>query len=303
MSKPMTTSQIKSQLKKWGIPYREYGNWETHNRGNRGNGWSNLNGLIQHHTGSDSQGIESFLRSGSANLPGPLCHFGNDSSGRIDLIGWGRANHAGLGDSAVLDKVISENYTGILRPKKRNYDGNGRFYGVENYYSGSHGMSKAQYHTAVLLGAAICDFHGWSAKSVIGHGEWSTTKWDPGYASNRMMDMNAFRHDTQDALNGKPNQPKPDKEREMEWLALDGYMPELHYGDNNWHVDWLQRNLNRFLSSNIKVDGYYGNTTANAVDWFYKKYLDYDTKTNGRIFGADGWRRVLSVAKNEKGQS
>jgi hypothetical protein len=82
-------------------------------------------------------------------------------------------------------------------------------------------MSPAQYSTALKLSAAILDFHKWTAKSVIGHGEWSDWKWDPGYADGRMMDMNAVRNDVADVLSrkdrnadgdtvdpGEPNAPK-----------------------------------------------------------------------------------------------
>lgn len=206
MSKPMTPNQFRSQLRKWGVSFREpFGDWETHNRGNRGNGWSNLNGFMWHHTGSDSQSIEGFLYRGTSSLPGPLCQIGLASNGVVDMIGWGRANHAGLGDDDVLRKVIAEEYSGNLRPNERNTDGNGRFYGMEIYYSGYHGMSHAQYNTALKVSAAICDWHGWSAKSCIGHGEWSITKWDPGYKSGTIMDMNAVRNDIQDVLDAGPN--------------------------------------------------------------------------------------------------
>lgn len=199
MAKPMTAAQFLAQLKKWEITARPYkADWATHNRGNRGNGWADVHGLIQHHTGSDAD-QPGYLWTGEPNpprsLPGPLCHVANDASGRLWLIGWGRANHAGLGDSGVLSKVISENYSGMLKPTKMDTDGNGYFYGVENEYSGNHGMTHAQYLTACKLGAAICDFHKWHAKSVIGHGEWSTQKWDPGYAPGKIMDMNAMRND------------------------------------------------------------------------------------------------------------
>lgn len=211
MSRPMTTAQIQSQMKKWGISWREpFGDWEHHNRGNRGNGWDNLNGFIWHHTGSDSQSIEGYLYRGSSSLPGPLCQFGLASNGVVDMIGWGRANHAGLGDDDVLRHVIAEDYSGILKPNEMNTDGNGRFYGMEIYYSGSHGMSHAQYITALKLSCAILDFHGWSAKSAIGHGEWSTQKWDPGYKPGHMMDMSAVRDDIQRMLDKGPGS-EPDK--------------------------------------------------------------------------------------------
>jgi hypothetical protein len=217
MAKPMTSSQFLAQLTKWKIPYTPFRtNWSTHNRGNRGNGFSDVNGVMQHHTGSASQTIQNFLYSGDSSLPGPLCHVGNDNNGRLWLIGWGRTNHAGSGDVAVLNRVIPENYTGTLKPRPANaggetVDGNGRFYGIENMYTGSTPMSRAQYRTAVLFSAAILDFHKWKAESVIAHGEWTPRKWDPGIAPSKMMDMVKFRNDVRDALKKGPTWGEPPK--------------------------------------------------------------------------------------------
>lgn len=201
MAKPMTTTQLIAQLKKWGIKYVEVKSWETHNR-NAAGPWSDLKGFIWHHTGADTNAPATYaggtLYNGFSGLPGPLCHFGLAPDGTVYLVGWGRANHAGGGDPAVLQKVIDENYTGQLRPTKGNSngtDGNRYFYGVEIMYSGSHKMTDAQYKTALKLSAAICEFHGWTEKSCIAHGEWSSDKWDPGYASGKIMDMVAVRND------------------------------------------------------------------------------------------------------------
>lgn len=223
----MTAAQVKAQLTKWGVRFKEVPGWSTHNRNSKGP-WDNLHGFVWHHTGADvtdgAKYAAGTLYKGLSDLPGPLCHFGVGPDGTAYLVGWGRANHAGGGDPKVLAKVISEEYTGILKPTKGNsdgVDGNREFYGMEIMYSGSHGMTAAQYTTALRISAAICEFHGWSQRSVIGHGEWSDDKWDPGYASGKMMDMNAVRNDILDVLNkkdknadgdttdaGEPNAPK-----------------------------------------------------------------------------------------------
>jgi len=201
MATPMTASQIVAQLKKWGIKYVEVKSWETHNRNSKGP-WGGVNGFIWHHTGADTSNPAAYaagtLYDGISGLPGPLCHFGLAPDGTVYLVGWGRANHAGGGDPAVLNHVINEDYTGQLKPTKGNsngVDGNAHFYGVEIMYSGSHKMTDAQYKTALKLSAAICEFHGWSEKSVIAHGEWSSDKWDPGYASGKIMNMVEVRAD------------------------------------------------------------------------------------------------------------
>lgn len=209
MATPMTAAQVIAQLKKWRIAYKEpFSDWETHNRGNRGNGWGPVNGFIWHHTGGDDTSM-SFLYNGTTALPGPLCQFSIDPQGIVNLIGWGRANHAGGGDPAVLNHVINEDYSGQLTPHYGEgdagaYDGNGRFYGVEIVYSGSHGMTKAQYTAALKLSAAILDFHGWTEKSAIGHYEWSNQKWDPGYAPGKHMDMSAVRADIKATIAAGP---------------------------------------------------------------------------------------------------
>ncbi|MEU2730124.1 peptidoglycan recognition family protein [Streptomyces griseoviridis] len=203
MADPMTATQVVAQLKKWGIRYVEIPGWSTHNRNQKG-AWGPVNGFILHHTGADVANASaksyaaSTLFKGLSDLPGPLCQFSIGADGTVYLVGWGRANHAGGGDPAVLQHVVDEDYTGQLKPTRGNSngtDGNSRFYGVEIQYSGSHAMADAQYATALRLSAAICDFHGWSEKSVIAHGEWSSDKWDPGYASGKIMNMVGVRSD------------------------------------------------------------------------------------------------------------
>lgn len=215
MATPMTAAQAVAQLKKWQIRYVEVPGWATHNRNSKG-AWGPLNGFIWHHTGADVPDARTYaagtLYNGLSDLPGPLCHFSIGLDGTVYLVGWGRANHAGGGDPVTLQHVIAEDYTGQLHPTKGNLtgvDGNAHFYGVEIQYSGSHTMSTAQYATARRLSAAILDFHGWSEKSVIAHGEWSSDKWDPGYAPGKIMAMPAVRADVASTLAAGPTQEDP----------------------------------------------------------------------------------------------
>lgn len=209
MATPMTPAQVLAQLSKFGIPFKEYKDWKTHNRNHVGK-WGPVHGLMVHHTGSDAKDQRELLYKGVNGLPGPLCQFGLSQDGTIHLVGWGRANHAGAGDDDVLDAVIAEKL--IPNDDESNTDGNARFYGVEVWYSGSHPMTDKQYATLRLLAAAICDFHDWSEGSVIGHGEWgSPGKWDPGIKSGVMMDMDKVRRDIKATLaKEKPEgAPKP----------------------------------------------------------------------------------------------
>lgn len=220
MATPMTAAQVVAQLKKWGIRYVEIPGWATHNRNAKG-AWGPLNGFIWHHTGADvaNSSAKTYaattLYNGLSSLPGPLCHFSIGADGTVYLVGWGRANHAGGGDPVTLQHVINEDYTGQLHPTRGNsngVDGNAHFYGVEIQYSGSHQMAAAQYKAALRLSAAILDFHverdGWSkdAESVIAHGEWSSDKWDPGYAPGKIMAMPGVRADVKATLTAGPAQ-------------------------------------------------------------------------------------------------
>lgn len=210
MAPAMSATKFLAALKRWGVHVDvEYEHWATHNRGDRGDGWGDVHGVLWHHTGSDSQST-AVLYNGRADLPGPLCHGGIQANGVVVPIGWGRTNHAGLGDSAVMDKLTSEAYSGILHPRKfpggsaGNMDGNARLYGFEIMYAGTHGMTSSQYKTALRVSAAICEVHGWGAKSIAGHGEWTSQKWDPGYSPGRMMDMSAVRADLADLIHHGP---------------------------------------------------------------------------------------------------
>lgn len=222
MAAPMSAVQFVDLLEKWDIPFGYYNkNWATHNRNSKGK-WGPVNGVIMHHTGSDVQTtMPATLWNGTGDLPGPLCHAGIDAKGKVWLTGWGRCNHAGGGDPDVLEKVISENYSGILKPKYTNgstlaIDGNAHFYGFEIMYSGSHAMSIAQMVTSTKVAAAICTHHKWSKKSTIGHGEWQKGKWDPGITSGNMMDMNAYREAVGVKIKAGPNPPPAPALRKVE---------------------------------------------------------------------------------------
>ena len=190
-SNPLTPDQIRAALAKFGVQANYIPGWETRNRGNLGDGFGPMNGFVVHHTGDDAPDDLDLrvVRDGRSDLPGPLAQFGLRDNGVVDVIGCGRANHAGTGDSKILDLIRSEGYDFVLpKPQDDGYDGNGRFYGVETYYSGSH--RPEQYNAMVNLAAAICDAHGWTGKSVLGHKEWTYTKVDPG-----SFDMPQFRRD------------------------------------------------------------------------------------------------------------
>lgn len=204
MAVPMTPDQLIRQLRKWDVPFREIEGWRHHNREREtGLRFGPVYGCMTHHTGDDAPDDvdRRVVRNGRNDLPGPLAQFGLTDQGVVELIGWGRANHAGGGDPDVLRAVINESY-GSYPPHPDKHqgepgaaDGNDHFYGCEAYYSGARPMTTRAYRSLVKLWAAVCDFHGWKAKSVIGHKEWSDWKVDPGYLDTKVM-----RRDIQAAL-------------------------------------------------------------------------------------------------------
>ncbi|MFD9605782.1 N-acetylmuramoyl-L-alanine amidase [Streptomyces sp. NPDC059970] len=185
MANPMSAAQVISALRAEGVRVVEVGNWRTHNRNSKG-AWGPVNGSMVHHTVTKGTAATvAMVRDGYASLPGPLCHGMIAKDGRVHLVGWGRANHAGGGDPRVLEQVIAESYGSRPTPPTKGNangtDGNARFYGweCENLGDGKDPWLKAQYDAIVRVQAALCRAHGWSAKSVIGHLEWSNDKVDP----------------------------------------------------------------------------------------------------------------------------
>ncbi|MEU2674228.1 N-acetylmuramoyl-L-alanine amidase [Streptomyces sp. NPDC007164] len=201
MANPLTAAAVLAALRAEGVRVVEVGNWRTHNRAGHG-AWGPLNGGIVHHTVTKgTASTVSMVRDGYASLPGPLCHGMIAKDGRVHMVGWGRTNHAGGGDPKVLDQVIAESYDTRPTPPTRGnsdgVDGNARYYGweCENLGDGKDPWPKAQYDAIVRVQAALCRAHKWSAKSVIGHLEWSSDKVDP-----RGFSMTQLRADVAERL-------------------------------------------------------------------------------------------------------
>ncbi|MEW1922315.1 N-acetylmuramoyl-L-alanine amidase [Streptomyces sp. NPDC088360] len=185
MASPLAASTFLNALRAEGLTVVEVGSWRTHSRNSKGS-WGPVHGVMIHHTvTSGTSKTVAICREGYAGLPGPLCHGVIGKDGVVYLVGYGRANHAGGGDGKVLDQVIAENYGATpTKPTKGNsdgQDGNSRFYGFEceNLGSGKDPWPSKQIEAIVRAAAAVCRAHGWSAKSAIGHLEWSDDKVDP----------------------------------------------------------------------------------------------------------------------------
>ncbi|MEV7902219.1 peptidoglycan recognition protein family protein [Streptomyces anulatus] len=214
MATPLTANPLVAALRAEGVTVVEVGSWRTHNR-NKAGKWGPVNGVLIHHTVTKgTQNTVSICRTGYSGLPGPLCHGVIGKDGVVYLVGLGRANHAGGGDPAVLAQVIAENYgTSPTKPTKGNsngVDGNARFYGFEceNLGDGKDPWPAKQIEAIVRASAALCRAHGWSAKSTIGHAEWSSDKIDPrGFTMPSIRDRIAER--LRHAANWNPGTPTP----------------------------------------------------------------------------------------------
>ncbi|WP_258312066.1 N-acetylmuramoyl-L-alanine amidase, partial [Streptomyces sp. ZEA17I] len=202
MATPLTADRLLAALRAEGVTVVEHPGWRTHHRNHKG-AWGPVNGVMIHHTvSSGSAASVALCRDGYASLPGPLCHGVIDKAGTVHLISAGRANHAGGGDPAVLARVVAEDY-GDRPPAPRAHDGsagavdgNARFYGFEcvNLGDGKDPWPAAQLEAIERASAALCRAHRWTARSVIGHAEWSAAKIDPrGFTMTSMRTRIATR--------------------------------------------------------------------------------------------------------------
>ncbi|WP_309029155.1 N-acetylmuramoyl-L-alanine amidase [Streptomyces alfalfae] len=181
MATPPSASRFAALLRAEGLAVVEVGDWEDHNRNHKGP-WGPVHGVMVHHTVTDAARHDTvgICRKGYSTLPGPLCHGVITKDGRVHLVGYGRANHAGNGDDDVLRAVIAERAT-LPPDNEANTDGNRHFYGFEceNRGDGKDPWPEEQLLAIEKVSAAICRYHGWSERSVIGHLEWQPGKVDP----------------------------------------------------------------------------------------------------------------------------
>lgn len=192
---PMSARRFLDRLRAEGVTVVEVGDWEHHNRNHKGP-WGPVHGVMIHHTvTSGAARTVEMCRVGHPDLPGPLCHGVITKDGVVHLVGYGRANHAGLGDDDVLRAVIAEK---ALPPdNEANTDGNRHFYGFEceNLGDGEDPWPAEQLDAVERVSAAICRHHGWTERSVVGHLEWQPGKVDP-----RGFKMASLRERVRDRL-------------------------------------------------------------------------------------------------------
>ncbi|MFE7128969.1 peptidoglycan-binding protein [Streptomyces sp. NPDC057617] len=210
MATPLTAEKLLQALTGEGLTVVEVGNWRTHNRNHKGP-WGPVHGVMIHHT--VTRGTEATVRlcqHGHAALPGPLCHGVIAKDGTVYLVGYGRTNHAGLGDDDVLQAVISER--ALPADTEADTDGNRHFYGFEceNLGDGQDPWPAVQLEAIEKAAAAICRAHGWTHRSVIGHKEWQPGKIDPrGFTMDSMRARIGERLAAPKPQAPKPTTPKP----------------------------------------------------------------------------------------------
>jgi len=208
-------------------------------------------------------------------VPGPLSQFVVLKDAKAYGIGWGRANHAGKGDSDVHRAVVAENY-GANPPRcdEADMDGNPHYIGFEceNMGDGEDPWPQEQYAIAVKWAAGLCRKHGWSEKSVAGHKEVQPGKIDPTF------DMDDFRQAVKVQL-GKlpgevivtptPTKPKVDLSRLVSAAKTDPGAAQGHVtymaGTNIVENALVREGL---LAKTYAGDGSFGSTTVAA----YKKW-------------------------------
>jgi len=211
MAAPLSAEKLLKALRAEGLTVIEVGDWRTHNRNHKG-AWGPVYGVMIHHTVTEgSARTVDLCRHGHSALPGPLCHGVITKDGRVHLVGYGRTNHAGLGDDDVLQAVVAER--ALPSANEASTDGNRSFYGFEceNLGHGKDPWPAVQLEAIEKASAAICRAHGWNPRSVIGHKEWQPGKVDPrGFTMDSMRDRIADRLGDQPKPPDKPKpQPKP----------------------------------------------------------------------------------------------
>lgn len=218
MATPMTADQWLKALRAEGVTdIVEMPGWRTNNR-NQIKAFTDVRATMVHHTAGEGAGLPSLLFKGRADLPGPLCHDYLTRTGRVYLVGNGRANHAGTVAANAYAAVRDEKSTHPHPDAAEPLDGNSLSYGLEVENSGAEGRAwtAKQYDVAVRIQAARCRFHGWSADSVWAHKEATRRKpVDP------RIPMNDFRAAVAERLRHEPGWSPGEEEADMPLTKTD----------------------------------------------------------------------------------
>lgn len=306
MSTPLSASAFIAALRQEGLRVVEVGDWSTHNRNHKGP-WGPVHGVMMHHT--VTRGTDASVRickDGHSSLPGPLCHGVVDKDGTVYLVGYGRCNHAGLGDPDVLKAVISEGP--LPTDNEATADGNRSFYGFEcvNLGDANDPWPPEQLLAMEKIGAALCRAHKWSARSVIAHKEWQPGKPDP--SGPGMPDMGTFRSRVAARLEKKdpptkpPTTPPPPKKPVVDLSRLVAAAkgdpnrigtPVTYSGTRTVEIALVDEGL----LAKKRLDGHYGSDTKLAMTLWQEKCGYRGRQPGGAADGIPGWDSLNKLAK------
>lgn len=302
MSSPPSAASFLTALKNEGVEVVEVGNWETHNRNAKGP-WGPVHGVMVHHTVTEgTQNSVDIVRDGYASLPGPLCHGMIAKNGKVHLVGYGRTNHAGLGDPDVLAAVIAETKPPL--DDEATVDGNRHFFGFEceNLGDNEDEWPAAQIDAIVRVCAAICRLLGWNPRSVIRHMDWQPGKIDPrgpgmNWDSILLKVTERLGRTTTPTPLPVPVKPTVDLSRLRAAAETNPSMagtPVTYSG-----VRIVEAALiNEGLLSKTYGDGHYGTTTIRAYSkWQLKLYPGASTKPGGAADGIPGKDSLVKLGK------
>ncbi|WP_370665397.1 N-acetylmuramoyl-L-alanine amidase [Streptomyces sp. IBSBF 2507] len=232
MATPMTADQWLKALRAEGVTdIVEMPGWRTHNRNHKG-AWGPVHATMIHHTAGEGPGLPNLVYKGTDALPGPLCHDYLTRTGRLYLVGNGRANHAGTVARNAYNAVLNENSVHPYPDSAEPLDGNAVSYGLECENNGAEGRAwpAKQYDVAVRVQAARCRFHGWSANSVWAHKEATRRKpVDP------RLPMDQFRKDVAERLRHEPGWNPGEKKEEAPVADL----TKTDVANAAWFTDFL----------------------------------------------------------------
>ncbi|MFE7232208.1 N-acetylmuramoyl-L-alanine amidase [Streptomyces sp. NPDC002405] len=275
MATPLTAAQFLAALKAEGVAVVEVGDWKSHNRNTKG-AWGPVHGVMIHHTVTKgTANTVKIVRDGYAGLPGPLCHGMIAKDGRVHVVGWGRANHAGLGDPDVLSAVIAERRPPV--DDEATVDGNRAFYGFEceNLGDNKDPWPTEQIEAIVRVVAAISRQHGWGARSALRHLDWQPGKVDPrgpGMDWEQILDRVAKRLDGKPPTTKLPAPAKP-KVSLSKLIAAAKRDPQAKGTPVSYAgVKTVEAALvNEGLLAKTYLDGHYGTATKDAMSGWQER--------------------------------
>ncbi|UQA95591.1 N-acetylmuramoyl-L-alanine amidase [Streptomyces halobius] len=296
MSDPMSAARFLKALRDEGVEVVEVGNWRRRNR-NRKGPWGGVHGVMIHHTVTKgTRDTVRIVRDGYRTLPGPLAHGVITKDGRVHLTGYGRANHAGLGDPDVLSAVIAER--ALPADNERTTDGNRAFYGFEceNLGDGNDPWPKAQLDAIERVSAAICRVHHWGARSVIGHLEWKPGKIDPkGFTMPDMRDRIASRlGQSKPRALPSPSRPKVSLSRLIAAARSNPPakgQPVTYSGVKTYEAALVDEGL----LAKTYLDGHFGTTTLTATTQWQERCGFRGRKPGQPADGIPGWDSLTSL--------